>query len=146
MDWDAIRALEGRHLPGGVFTIDPSENSQLCSILECEPLPKGSAHPLYAYIATQRAMGITVNGLFEMFGVSMDAGPMLATTVLQFGQRPLKTGSRYEIDGRILQVERKNGRKLGLFDLVAVELRLLEDGAVAAHAVNSFVMPRAVAE
>jgi hypothetical protein len=87
-------------------------------------------------------MGITVRGLFEMFDLSMDAGPMLATTMLEFGNRPLKTATNYEVTGRIQKVERKRGRKLGVFDLVAVGLHLLENGAEAAAATNSFVIPR----
>jgi hypothetical protein len=146
MDWEEIKALEGRALPGGSFVIEPAENERLCSILQGQPAADGAAHPLYSYIATQRAMGITVGGLFEMFDLSMDAGPMLATTLLEFGRRQLKTATGYEVTGRIQKVERKSGRKLGVFDLVAVELHLLEDGVQAAAATNSFVMPRGTAE
>jgi hypothetical protein len=142
MDWEAVHALEGSLLPGGEFLIEPSENEALCSLLNCQPASDGTAHPLYAYIATQRAMGITVDGLFEMFGLSMESGPMLATTTLEFAGTPLRTATKYQVRGQIQKVERKVGRKLGVFDLVAVELLLLENGAPAARATNSFVMPR----
>jgi hypothetical protein len=145
MDWETVRALEGNLLPGGEFLIEPSENATVCSLLNCEPKSDGTAHPLYAYIATQRAMGITVDRLFEMFGLSIDSGPMLATTALVFWRTPLKTATKYQVRGQIQKVERKVGRKLGVFDLVSVELLLLEDGTPTARATNSFVMPRGAA-
>jgi hypothetical protein len=145
MDWEEIKALEGTALPGGSFMIEPAENERLCSILQCAPAEDGTAHPLYSYIATQRAMGVTVDGLFEMFDLSMDAGPMLATSLLELAG-PLKTSTDYRVTGRIQKVERKTGRKLGVFDLLAVELELLERGARAAGATNSFVLPRGTSE
>jgi hypothetical protein len=146
MSWESVRALEGTALPGGDFLIEQAENAKLCSILNCEPANDGTAHRLYAYVATQRAMGVTVDGLFAMFGLAMDEGPMLATTVLEFGSGPLKTATPYQVRGQIQKVERKQGRRLGVFDLVSVELQLLEWGATVARATNSFVLPRGVVE
>ena len=144
VDRESAAALAGTELPGGSFVIAAEENSRLCSILQCEPAAGGLAHPLYAYIATQRAMGITVDALFAMFGLSMDAGPMLARTLLEY-QRPLRVGVRYAVSGRVTNVDRKAGRRLGTFDLVTVALELLEDGVTAGTATNTFVLPRRAA-
>ncbi len=141
MDQAALQALAGRSLPGGHFSIDADENRRLCGILGSAPATDGTAHPLYAYIATQRAMGVTVDGLFEICGFSMDDGPMLASTSLDL-QGPLWIGTTYTVESRIAGIERKTGRKLGAFDLLSVELDLLDGAERVAGATNVFVLPR----
>jgi hydroxyacyl-ACP dehydratase HTD2-like protein with hotdog domain len=141
MELAELQALAGHALPGGTFAVDAEENRKLCRILATEPDPAGNAHPLYAYIATQRAMGVAVDGLFELCGFSMADGPMLASTALEFA-RPLELGRTYTVTGRIAGVERKTGRKLGAFDLLSVALELIDGPARVAGATNVFVLPR----
>jgi len=57
--------------------------------------------------------------------------------------RPLEVGATYTVTGGIVDVTRKEGRKAGVFDIVAFRLELADaDGAVAAVSTNSFIFPR----
>jgi hypothetical protein len=57
---------------------------------------------------------------------------------------PLEIEKEYEVDGGIVDVQRKKGRRAGVFDIATFELRMREPGADGPLAVSttSFVFPR----
>jgi len=136
-----LENLPGRELPAGSFTIDAVENADLATVLEAPPPGGNEAHPLWAYIATQRGIDISVEELCALADFDVADGPMLGSTELTYGG-PLKVGVDYEVKGEILDIVRKEGQS-GTFDILTFRERLLDaEGAEAAAATNTFILPR----
>ncbi len=136
-----LEELPGTVLPAGSFTISASENADLAGVLE-GPAPAGeAAHPLWAYIATQRGIDIGITELCALADFDVADGPMLGSTKLTYGE-PLQVGVEYAVQGEIVDIVRKEGRS-GTFDILTFRERLLDpDGEEAASATNTFILPR----
>lgn len=90
--------LVGRSLPGGHYRLEPFENWLAHDALYSPPQP--NPHPVMAYVATQRGMGVTVAELFEMLGTDMTEGPLLAGCTLEFPGE-LRTATDYTVAASI---------------------------------------------
>jgi hypothetical protein len=136
-----LEELPGTVLPAGSFTISASENADLAGVLE-GPVPAGeAAHPLWAYIATQRGIDIGITELCALADFDVADGPMLGSTKLTYGE-PLQVGVEYAVQGEVVDIVRKEGRS-GTFDILTFRERLLDpEGEEAASATNTFILPR----
>lgn len=136
-----LEELPGTVLPAGSFTISASENADLAGVLE-GPAPAGeAAHPLWAYIATQRGIDIGITELCALADFDVADGPMLGSTKLTYGE-PLQVGVEYAVQGEVVDIVRKEGRS-GTFDILTFRERLLDpEGEEAASATNTFILPR----
>jgi hypothetical protein len=136
-----LEDLPGKELSAGSFTIPAGENSDLAGLLE-GPVPEGdAAHPLWAYIATQRGIDVGIAELCAMADFDVNDGPMLGSTKLTY-DKPLKVGVEYAVNGEIVDIVRKEGRS-GTFDILTFRERLIEPGGEqAASATNTFILPR----
>jgi len=106
------------------------------------PTPDGELHPIYAYLATQRGIGMSVREVCALADFDVDDGPMLGGVEFDFGT-PMFAETEYRVEGTILGISRKLGRTAGVFDLLDFEERLIDErGAVVASARLSFVLPR----
>jgi hypothetical protein len=56
--------------------------------------------------------------------------------------RPLEVGKEYRVEGGIVDVVRKEGKRAGVFDIATFELRVLDAGEPVATSTTSFVFPR----
>jgi hypothetical protein len=130
-------------VPGGTYRIVAHEN--WLAHYAFYSRPEARPHPVTAFIAAQRGMGLSVDELFKILKFDIDDGPLLAECVMDFNHQ-LREGVDYEITGRIASVERKWGRKLGEFDLVTCVFEVtdpsLGDGP-AATVTNTYALPRA---
>lgn len=125
-----------------MFTISAEENAALCRSTGIEPAADGSAHPIYYYVVTQVAMGMTVAELCATCDFDVEDGPMMGSSGVRFFS-PLRTGTPYRVTGEILSLVRKNSRKLGIMDVLTYRLRLhWPDNAVALETENVWVLPR----
>lgn len=136
-------AVAGITLDGPApYVIDPEENAALCRALGTEPDPKGRAHHIYYFIATQVGMGSSVSGICEICHFDVDDGPMIGASKVEF-QAPLWTAQPYVVRGEIRNLVRKPSRKLGVIDVLDYQLRLLHpDGALVLTSTNSWILPR----
>jgi hypothetical protein len=131
-----------QRLPGGSYRITREENATLCEALGSAPAGDDRAHPIFYYVATQAAMGVTVEGLCQMCDFKIADGPMMAQSTVSF-DRDLLVERDYAVHGAIISLERKNSRTFGALDLLTYELRVSEtDGASVARCVNQWVLPR----
>jgi hypothetical protein len=127
-------------LPEGVFTITAEDQALLSEALGRGDA--GGAHPVWAYIATQRGIGISVADLCALADFDVNDGPMLGSVELTYAA-PIELGIEYRVTGEVLGIERKHGRKAGTFDVMTFRERLLApDGAEVASATNTFILPR----
>jgi hypothetical protein len=129
-----------RQLPAGSFTITPEEQERLVAALGRGVA--GDPHPIWAYIATQRGIGIGVAELCALADFDVNDGPMLGSVELVYSA-PLELGVEYTVTGEVVGLERKHGRKAGTFDVLTFRERLLAPGgAEVASATNTFILPR----
>jgi len=132
--------IVGTELPAGSFTITAAEQERLA-----EALGRGLAgdpHPIWAYVATQRGIGIGVAELCALADFDVDDGPMLGSVSLSFSGS-LELDVEYAVTGEVVGYERKHGRKAGTFDVLTFRERLVgPDGAEVASTTNTFILPR----
>jgi acyl dehydratase len=142
IDITDLQDLVGTEFPAGTFTIQDHEH-WLCTDAVLSPaLPEGVAHPMYGYYAAIAGMGKSLDEIFADAGATAADGPMFGEAELEF-RRPLRVGATYTVAGRYVSAVRKEGKRAGVFDIVAFELEVVDDtGAVAAVSTNSFVYPR----
>jgi hypothetical protein len=138
---DRLANLPGTPLPEGTFTITAEEDRQLGEALGSPP-SDGTPHPVWAYIATQRGIGISVADLCALAEFDVADGPMLGTVDMTYA-RPLELGVEYRVTGEVVGIERKHGRKAGTFDIMTYRERLIApDGTEAASSTNTFILRR----
>lgn len=124
------------------YVIGAGENAALCRSTGIEPATDGSAHPVWYYVATQVAMGMTVPGLCELCDFAIEDGPMMGSSEVRFAE-PLMTGIPYRVSGEVLSLVRKRSRKLGVMDVLTYRLRLHRpDGQASLETDNVWVLPR----
>jgi acyl dehydratase len=141
MSVPGLEALPGTTLPEGSFTITEEENRRLGAVLGSSG-EATVAHPVWAYIATQRGIGISVADLCSLADFDVNDGPMLGSVEMDYGA-PLAIGVTYRVTGEVLGIERKHGRKTGTFDIMTYRERLIApDGAEVASSTNTFILPR----
>jgi hypothetical protein len=137
-------SVVGTAFPGGTYRIDPDQNRAVCRLLGAGEPDGDAAHPAYAYIATRVGCGLGVEEILALVGATKEDGPMVGSLELDFEQ-PLLVGGTYTVSGEVTSVERKSGRRIGTFDLLGFELRLVDSaGDVAVVCTQSWVLPRRV--
>ena len=100
-------------------------------------------HPIWAYIATQRGIGVSIAELCALADFDVEDGPMLGSVEIDCYAQPLKADVPYRVTGEVVDLERKVGRKAGTFDLLTYRLALrAPDGSGVVSCTNTFVLPR----
>jgi hypothetical protein len=145
ISYEEVRKLVGRELPGGTFTIEPYKQWLTCDVVGSPELTEDVAHPIFAFIASVSAMGVTIDEFFTICHASASDGAVFGECANEYREE-LRVGSTYQVCGRITDVRRKEGQRAGVFDIVQVEFQMVDEhGAVAATAANSFVFKRVAA-
>jgi hypothetical protein len=131
-----------KQLPGGHYRITAAENEAFTNAVGGEVDRDGRAHPLFYYIATQAAMGVSVSELCAMCDFDVADGPLMAQSRVTFDQ-DLMFDCDYTVSGRILSLIRKSSRTFGEMDLLTYELTMSRaEGERVAHCINQWVLPR----
>jgi hypothetical protein len=139
---EELERLVGHSFPGGKYTIEPYKHWLRQDAIGAKPRREGVAHPMEAYYGCMAGMGMSVDDLFKLVGATADDGPMFGEAEIEL-RRPLRVGHTYKVSGGITGITRKEGRKAGVFDIVAFRLEMQdEDGETAAVSTNSFIFPR----
>jgi hypothetical protein len=143
--------LVGKPLPGGHYALAGYENWLSHDALYSAP--EETPHPVMAFVAAQRGLGVSVPELFALFGTEMSDGPMLLESELEFpgeagGGATFRADAEYAIDGTVTSVVRKTGRTLGTFDVLTArfEVSTADHGEVVARVTNTYALPRAAQE
>jgi hypothetical protein len=143
IELEELREVVGKPFPGGTYKIEPYRHWLMAdAALDVPARGEGVANPMWVYYAALAGMGLSVDDLFRMCGATAADGPMFGETTLEV-VRPLQIGATYDVSGGITDVQRKEGRRAGVFDIVEFKLELKdESGELAAISTNSFVFPR----
>lgn len=131
----------GYQLPGGEYFLEPYKNWLTNDAVGAPNDGNDFAHPMFCYYAALNTMGVSLEELFAIFGATSDDGVMFGEAEIDL-KKPLVPGSTYAVSGKVTGVERKNSRKLGVFDLVDFELNLHDDHELVGVSRNSFIFPR----
>ncbi|GLZ50188.1 hypothetical protein Acsp06_63730 [Actinomycetospora sp. NBRC 106375] len=130
----------GAAIPGGSWTLGAHENWLGHDALYSEPAAE--PHPVMAFVAAQRGLGVGVEELFRSWGTAMSDGPMLTESTLEFPGE-FRAGVEYRVTGTVESVVRKSGRTLGEFDLLTARFELGDaDGEPVAVVRNVYALPR----
>lgn len=137
-----LQAIAGHQFPGGSYRIEPYRNWLTCDAVQSPVPPDDIAHPMFCYYGALAGMGISLDDLFALAGATAEDGVMFGEAEIDL-RRPLRVGESFTIRGGITDVERKEGKRVGVFDIVSFRLELVDaTGQVAAVSTNSFVFPR----
>ncbi|TDV56234.1 hypothetical protein [Actinophytocola oryzae] len=137
----ALAELPGTTIPGGRWSLRPHENWLAADALYATP--SGTPHPVLAFVGAQRGLGVSVAGLFALFGTAMAEGPLLTDCELDLPGE-LRVGVEYAVSGEVLAAERKTGRRLGTFDLVTARfsITVADTGELVAAVTNTYALRR----
>lgn len=118
-------------------------NRLWCDAVAAERDTAPTVHPVLVYYAAVEGSGVTFADIFALFDGALESGIMVGEQRLHFSA-PIKVEREYVVEGGVIDVERKTGRRAGVFDVATFELRLLEDAEREPVAVSttSFVFPR----
>lgn len=136
-----FESLPGTALPEGTFTISPEDAQRVIEVVGGDPPRGGEAHPLWAYVAPQRGIGISVGDICRLAEFDIADGPMLGSSHLEY-HAPIEVDVPYRVTGEVLGIERKHGRS-GTFDVLEFreELRS-QDGRTVAASTSTYILPR----
>jgi len=135
--------LVGHRFPGGTYTL-PGWLSWLWADAAQLPPDDDAAHPALAYIVAMQGAGVSIQDIFDLMDATADSGVMFGECQLDY-HGIMRPGATYECDGEIIEVQRKSGRRAGVFDKLSFRVGLREPGAAEPVAVctNTWIFPRA---
>lgn len=133
----------GHRFPGGTTAVPAWMNHLWGDAVLAPQDPAPYVHPVLVYYAAVQGSGITFQDIFDVMGASEDSGIMVGEQRFEFAA-PLEIDKTYDVEGSIIDVVRKTGRRAGTFDIATFELRVTEPGSQTPLAVSttSFVFPR----
>jgi len=144
MTASGFEGLRGKPLPEGSFTITAEDERLVLDVIGGESPGDGTAHPLWAYIAPQRGIGIGIAELCALADFDVNDGPMLGSSRLEY-YRPIQLGVAYRVSGEVIDVVRKQG-SIGTFDVLEFREDLLDgNDALVASSTSTYILPRRVA-
>jgi hypothetical protein len=134
--------LAGHAFPGGSYTLAPHEAWLWADAVGATPDP-GFAHPEIAYMVGLHGGGASIGQIMELLEADEDSGVLFGELEFEF-DRPLRPGTTYEVAGHVISVERKQGRKAGVFDRATFvhELTAAGDPAPSARITHVWIFPR----
>jgi hypothetical protein len=135
-----LEHLPGTPLPEGTFTITAEDDARVLEVIGGEPSADGTAHPLWAYIAPQRGIGISVADICTLAEFDVNDGPMLGSSALEL-HAPIALGAAYRVTGEVLSIERKQGGS-GTFDVLEFREDLLDGDTLVAVSTSTYILPR----
>jgi hypothetical protein len=139
--------VAGHRFPGGRTSVPGWMNRLWCDAVAAATDTAPTVHPVLVYYAAVEGSGVTFADIFALLDGTLESGIMVGEQRLDL-RAPVEVGREYAVEGGIVDVERKEGRRAGVFDIATFELRLLADGADEPVAVSttSFVFPRRAGE
>jgi hypothetical protein len=140
---EELQSLVGRRFPGGRYTVAHWENFLLHRAVEAEPAPDGVVHPVGLFHVPLAACGLTYPEIFALGRAESDEAVRAGEYTWELFE-PLREGRTYTVGGEFTGVERKSGRRGGVFDKVSFVLELTdeESGTLTARVTNSWLFLR----
>lgn len=139
---DQMEALVGTRFPGGEYTVERWENVLLYDVVEFPPDVDGIVHPIGLFHVPLAACGWNYRQIFEVCRAESDEAVRAGEYTWEL-HAPMREGVTYQVGGEFTDVERKQGRRGGVFDKVTFRLDLTApDGDDVATVTNSWLFLR----
>lgn len=141
--FEEMEALVGRRFPGGSYVVERWENALLHDVVESPEPTAGLVHPIGLFHVPLAACGWTYAEIFEVCRAESDEAIRAGEYTWELFA-PLREGVDYAISGEFVDVERKRGRRGGLFDAVTFRLDVTDraTGQRAAAVTNTWLFLR----
>jgi len=91
-----------------------------------DPLPDGLAHPAFLFHLPLKGVGLTIQEMLA-YGEPESEDAVRAGGYHWTLHQPLKVDTPYRCTGHVLKVERKQGRRAGVMDLMTFRIELTDD-------------------
>ena len=142
MSADGYSHLVGHRFPGGTYEL-PEYVNWLWEDAIVADHEGGIAHPSLGYYIAMAGMGASIGEVMALLGSTPDSGVMFGESELEFGGC-LRAGATYECEAEITAVERKKGRRAGVFDRLTFRILVRERGSATTAVVctNTWIFPR----
>lgn len=138
--------LVGHRFPGGTYTLADYVGWlwEDCILAEHDG---ALAHPSLGYFIAMAGLGASIGEVMALLDGSPDSGVMFGESELEF-HGGLRVGATYACEGEIVSVERKSGKRAGVFDKLTFRIHVGEAGASAPSVVctNTWIFPRKEAD
>jgi hypothetical protein len=142
LDVDELRdRLVGLEFPTGTLLVPGYEDWIARDCIGAPPSTDGLLHPSWTLVGALRASGFDLDQIIALCGASWDDGVMFGEAEVEQVQ-PLRADVEYAVHGSFLDVQRRTGRTIAVFDLMTYEIGFELDGEIVCRCVNSFVIPR----
>jgi acyl dehydratase len=134
--------LVGRKLPGASYTL-PEYLTWLWQDTCLVPQTRDVAHPSLGYFIGMQGVGMSIQEMFDMMEATADSGVMFGETELEFFA-PIRLGATFAVEAEVVAVERKEGKRAGVFDKFSFTMRCRDEetGEPVCTCTNTWVFPR----
>jgi hypothetical protein len=134
--------LVGHRFPGGTYTLQPFV-SWLWADCAMTEQDAEAAHPSLGYFVAMQGLGASIQDVFDLMEATVDSGVMFGETELEFSQI-VRAGVPYDVTAEIVGVERKAGKRAGIFDKLTFEIRVADQrsGEHVVTNTNTWIFPR----
>jgi acyl dehydratase len=142
MSTSPYQHLVGRKLPGGTYTL-PEYLTWLWHDTCLLPQDPDVAHPSLGYFIGMQGVGLSIQEMFDMMEATADSGVMFGETELEFFGT-IRPGATFEVEAEVVGVERKEGKRAGVFDKFWFTMRCRdqETGEPVVTCTNTWIFPR----
>jgi hypothetical protein len=138
---DDYAHLIGHRFPGGRYRLASYVSWLWADAVEATP-NRAFAHPGIAYMVGLHGGGASITEIMDLLDADADSGVMFGEIELEFAG-PLRPEQEYDVEGEVLAVERKRGRRAGVFDRVTFAHRISEiAGPRVAQVTHTWIFPR----
>lgn len=134
--------LRGHRFPGGTYTLP----GYICWLwADAAKLTPDHlvAHPGLIYLVAIRGAGVSIQDIFDLMDATTDSGVVFGEYKADV-HGTLRPDATYECEGEVISVERKSGRRAGMFDKLSFQVTIREQGTSEPVAVttNDWIFPR----
>lgn len=134
--------LKGHTFPGGTYTLPGYINWLWTDAAQLTPDPE-IVHPGLIYLVAIRGSGVSIQDIFDLMDATADSGVVFGEYKVQING-VLRPDTAYDCDAEVISVERKRGRRAGVFDKLSFQVTIREQGRAEPVAVttNDWIFPR----
>lgn len=138
-----VHSLVGHVFPAGSLRIERYEDWLVRDAVGA-PTDVDAPHPSWALFGAFRGMGADLTEIFRVFGTAAADGVLFGETSVE-EVRPLRFEHDYVVTSRVVDVQRKRGFRIPVFDLVSYVVAIVDDDGEAVRCCQTMVVPRAAA-
>jgi hypothetical protein len=135
--------LRGHRFPGGTYTLPAWLCWLWADVARLEP-DFEVAHPALAYHVAMQGVGVSIQDIFDLMDASADSGVVFGEYQVDY-HGVFRPGVTYGCVAEVIEVERKSGRRAGVFDKLTfrVSIREAQADQLVAVCTNAWIFPRA---